>query len=80
MSVPFLDVSREVAELRCELDAAVAAVLDSGRFVLGEHVARFEREFAAFCGAPEAVGVASGTNAITIALQADGVEPGSEYP
>jgi dTDP-4-amino-4,6-dideoxygalactose transaminase len=78
VNVPFLDVSREVAEVRAELDAAVAAVLDGGRFVLGERVAAFEREFASWCGAAEAVGVASGTDALTIALQAVGVEPGSE--
>jgi dTDP-4-amino-4,6-dideoxygalactose transaminase len=78
VNVPFLDVSREIAELRTELDAAVAAVLDSGRFVLGERVAAFEHEFAAFCGAGAAVGVASGTDAVTIALQAVGIEPGAE--
>jgi dTDP-3-amino-3,4,6-trideoxy-alpha-D-glucose transaminase len=77
-SVPFLDLSRRVAALRPELDAALAGVLDSGRFVLGERVAEFERMFAAYCGAHAAVGVASGTDAITIALQAVGVEPGDE--
>ena len=76
--VPFLDLSRQVTALRDELDAAVAAVLDSGRFVGGEPVERFEREFAAWCGAAHAVGVASGTDAITIALQAVGVGPGDE--
>lgn len=78
IEVPFLDLSRRVAALRPELDAAIAGVLDSGRFVLGEQVAGFERAFAAYCGAREAVGVASGTDAITIALQAVGVEPGDE--
>jgi dTDP-3-amino-3,4,6-trideoxy-alpha-D-glucose transaminase len=78
VSVPFLDVSREVGELRAELDAAVAAVFDGGRFVLGQHVTRFEREFAAFCGAADAVGVGSGTDALTIALRAVGVPPGAE--
>jgi dTDP-3-amino-3,4,6-trideoxy-alpha-D-glucose transaminase len=78
VSVPFLDVSREVGELRAELDAAFATVLDSGRFVLGEQVAAFERELAAFCGASHAVGVASGTDALTIALQAVGVTRGAE--
>jgi dTDP-3-amino-3,4,6-trideoxy-alpha-D-glucose transaminase len=78
VSVPFLDVGREVAELRGELDAAMAAVLDGGRFVLGERVGAFEREFAAFCGAEHCVGVASGTDALTIALRAVGVAPGAE--
>ena len=69
MNVPFLELSREVEWLRSELDGAIAPVLDSGRFILGERVAEFERAFAGWCGAREAVGVASGTDAITIALR-----------
>jgi dTDP-4-amino-4,6-dideoxygalactose transaminase len=76
--VPFLDLRRHVEAIREELDAAVASVLDGGMFVFGEPVEAFEREFAAFCGATDAVGVASGTEAITIALQAVGVQPGDE--
>ena len=53
-------------------------MLDRARFVLGERVAEFESAFAAYCGAGEAVGVASGTDAIAIALRAAGVEPGDE--
>ena len=78
MRVPFLDLSREIGELRPALDAALARVLDSGRFVGGEEVERFEAAFAAFCGASHAVGVASGTDAISIALEAVGVRPGDE--
>ena len=76
--MPFLDLGRGVAALRGELDEAMAAVLDRGRFVLGDAVAEFERGFAAFCGARGAVGVASGTDAIAIALRAVGVGPGDE--
>jgi dTDP-4-amino-4,6-dideoxygalactose transaminase len=76
--VPFLDLSRGIAALRPELDAAVAGVLDGGRFVGGEPVERFEREFAAWVGTSYAVGVASGTDAIEIALRAVGVHPGEE--
>lgn len=76
--VPFLDLSRHVASLRAELDAGIAGVLDSGRFVGGEPVERFEREFADWIGAGHAVGVASGTDAIEIALRAVGVGPGDE--
>ena len=61
--VPFLDLSRHVARLRVELDAAIAEVLDAGRFVGGEPVKRFEQEFAAWVGADHAVGLASGTDA-----------------
>jgi dTDP-4-amino-4,6-dideoxygalactose transaminase len=76
--VPFLDLSRRVEALRPELDSAVAAVLDGGRFVGGEPVERFEREFAAWVGAGHAVGVASGTDAVELALRAVGVGAGDE--
>lgn len=78
MDVPFLDLSRRVEEIRAALDAAIAGVLDAGRFVLTERVEDFEREFAAWCGVSRAIGVASGTDAIGIALRAVGVEPGDE--
>ena len=77
-TVPFLDLARETDELRSVLDAAVDRVLRGGRFVLGEEVSAFEREFAAYCGAAEAVGVASGTDAITLALAGLGVGSGAE--
>jgi dTDP-4-amino-4,6-dideoxygalactose transaminase len=76
--IRFRDLSREVAELREEIDRSIAAVLDEARFVLGEPVEEFERAFAAFCNARYAVGVASGTDAIGIALRAVGVGPGAE--
>ncbi|MBA3366624.1 MAG: DegT/DnrJ/EryC1/StrS family aminotransferase [Actinobacteria bacterium] len=78
MHVRFLALDRQTARLRDELDTAVARVLESGRFVLGEELEGFEAEFAKFCGTRFAVGVASGTDALTIALQAVGVEPGDE--
>ena len=76
--IPFLDLSRQITALRAELDAAVASVLDGGRFVGGEPVERFEREFADWCGTAHAIGVASGTDAIAIALQAVGIGVGDE--
>ena len=76
--VPFLELSRQVAALRDELDAAIAAVIESGRFVGGEPVEQFEREFAEWCGVSHAVGVASGTDALTLALQAVGIGAGDE--
>ncbi len=78
MTVPFLDLTRETQRLRSELDAAIARVLSSGRFILTQEVEAFEEELAAYCGARFAVGVASGTDAITIALAAAGVGPGDE--
>jgi dTDP-4-amino-4,6-dideoxygalactose transaminase len=77
-SVPFLDLNRHVDAIRGELDAAIASVLDGGQFVFGDPVEAFERSFADYCGAGHAVGVASGTDAITIALQAVGVGPADE--
>jgi dTDP-3-amino-3,4,6-trideoxy-alpha-D-glucose transaminase len=78
MPVALFDTSTPLAPLREQLDAAVQRVLDSGRFILGPEVDAFEREFAAHCGADHAVGVANGTEAITIALRAIGVGPGDE--
>ena len=78
MNVPFVDLARGVSASRAELDAAIAGVLSRGRFVLGEQVAAFEAAFAGYCGTREAVGVASGTDALAIALRAAGVEPGDE--
>jgi dTDP-4-amino-4,6-dideoxygalactose transaminase len=78
MAVPLFDTSSPVAPLRGELRAAVERVLDSGLYILGPEVAAFEREFAAYCGAAHAVGVANGTDALTLALRAMGVGPGDE--
>jgi dTDP-4-amino-4,6-dideoxygalactose transaminase len=76
--VALAPLRRQVEAERADLDAALAAVLDSGRFVLGRQVERFEEEFAAATGAPHAVGVASGTDAIELALRALGVGPDDE--
>jgi dTDP-4-amino-4,6-dideoxygalactose transaminase len=71
-------VKEQADELRDDLLAATARVLDSGWFVLGEEVEAFEREFATWTRSPHAVGVASGTDALTLALRACGVGPGHE--
>jgi dTDP-4-amino-4,6-dideoxygalactose transaminase len=76
--VPLFDTSTPLAPLQDELRAAVSRVLDGGRYILGPEVDAFEREFAAYTGARHAVGVANGTDAITIALRAMGVGPGDE--
>ncbi|MGA9316091.1 MAG: aminotransferase class I/II-fold pyridoxal phosphate-dependent enzyme, partial [Solirubrobacteraceae bacterium] len=78
MKVPLFDTSTVLEPLRDELRAAVERVLDSERYILGPEVQGFEQEFAAYCGAGHAVGVANGTDAITIALRAMGVGPGDE--
>jgi dTDP-4-amino-4,6-dideoxygalactose transaminase len=78
VAVPLFDTSSALDSLSGELRGAVARVLDSGRYILGPEVSSFEEEFAAYCGARHAVGVANGTDAITIALRAMGVGPGDE--
>ncbi len=78
MAVPLFDTSSPLAPLRDQLHAAAARVLDSGSYILGPEVSAFEQEFAAYCGSAHAVGVANGTEAITIALRAMGVGPGDE--
>ena len=78
MAVPLFDTATPMAPLRGEIDAAIARVVDSGRFILGPEVAAFEHEFAAYCGASQAVGVANRTEALTIALRAMGVGPGDD--
>jgi dTDP-4-amino-4,6-dideoxygalactose transaminase len=59
-----------------EIDAAIAQVLESGWYILGQHVTAFESEFAAYLGVAHAVGVASGTDALHLALRACDVGPG----
>ena len=76
--VPFVDFRARVARLRPELDLAIARVLDSGWFVLGPEGEAFERELAQALGAREAVAVASGTDALHLALRARGIGPGDE--
>ena len=78
MQVPLFDTTTPLLGLREQLLARIAEVLDSSRFILGPNVAAFERELAGYCGAAHAVGVANGTEAITIALRAIGVGPGDE--
>jgi dTDP-4-amino-4,6-dideoxygalactose transaminase len=76
--VPLFDTVTPVAPLRAEIDAAIARVLDGGAYILGPEVEAFERELAAYLGVRHVVGVANGTDALTIALQALGVGPGDE--
>ncbi|MBW4037931.1 MAG: DegT/DnrJ/EryC1/StrS family aminotransferase [Acidobacteria bacterium] len=70
ISVPMLDFSREFAEIREEVMAAMGAVCESQRFILGPEVGRFETAAAAACGVAHAVGCASGTDALWLGLAA----------
>jgi len=76
--VPFVDLRAETASVRAELEAALARTLDEAQFVGGAAVAEFERAWAEVCGVTHAVGVASGTDALELALRAVGVEAGDE--
>jgi len=76
--IPSADPRAGVLARRAEIDAAIARVLDGGRYVLGPEVDAFEREFAAWLGARHVVGVASGTDALVLALRACGIGPGDE--
>jgi len=74
--VPLLDLGRQFAAIREEILAAVERVCSSQHFILGAEVEALERELAAFTGAAQAVGCASGTDALWLALTAVGVHPG----
>ena len=78
MPVPLFDPSTPLRPLRSRIDAAIAEVLDAGRYILGPQVAAFEEELAAYCGVRHAVGVANGTDALTMTLRAMGVGPGHD--
>jgi dTDP-3-amino-3,4,6-trideoxy-alpha-D-glucose transaminase len=76
--VPYLDLGRNAAAMRAELEDAFAAVVSRGRFVTGPALERFEERWSDWCWAPYAVGVNSGTDAIAIALRALGFGRGDE--
>lgn len=77
-SIPFVDLPRQHAQIRDEIDTAMAQVVNDGAFILGPEVELFETEWADFCEAEQAIGVASGTAAIQLTLEALGVGVGDE--
>ncbi len=77
-AIPWIEFTRQGSLLKEELLAAFREVLKEGQFILGPQVERFEKAFARFCQARHAVGVASGTDALELALRALGVGPGDE--
>jgi dTDP-4-amino-4,6-dideoxygalactose transaminase len=73
-----VDLAAQHARVRGEIEAALARVVQTTRFIGGEECAALEAEFAAYCGVAHACGVANGTDALTLALRAWGVGPGDE--
>jgi len=78
MKIPLIDLVAQYRSIRGEIDTAISSVLESGTFILGPNVAAFEEEMAAYLGVRHAVGVASGTDALLLALRAFGIGPGDE--
>lgn len=76
--VPFVDLKAQYHSIKTEIDTSIMRVLESGQFVLGEEVAAFETEFAAYCQTQHAIGVNSGTSALHLALLAAGIGSGDE--
>jgi dTDP-4-amino-4,6-dideoxygalactose transaminase len=76
--IPLLDLSAQYQNLEGEIQAAVSRVLSSQRFILGPEVRELELELAAYCQCAEAIGCASGSDALLLALMACGVGPGDE--
>ena len=76
--IPLVDLKAQYNSIKPEMDAAIQRVLDHTQFIQGLEVESFEAAFAAACGAPHAVGVASGTAAIHLTLVALGIGPGDE--
>jgi dTDP-3-amino-3,4,6-trideoxy-alpha-D-glucose transaminase len=77
-SVPLLRLDNSDPELVAELLEVVARVASTGAFTMGDELEAFEQDFAAYCGAPHAIGVSSGTEALVLALRALGIGRGDE--
>ena len=77
-AIPLLDLTRQYQPLREPIQAALARVIESQRFILGSEVEHFEKRFAEYCGAQYAIGCASGTDALELALMAANIVPADE--
>ena len=78
MTIPLVDLRAQYSQIKSDVAAAIARVLEAGQYVLGEEVAAFEEEFARYCGARHGIAVNSGTSALHLALLAANVGPGDE--
>jgi len=78
MRIPLIDLERQIKSIEAELKDKVNQVIDEGWFVLGKNLEKFEKAFAEYCGTKFAIGVGSGTDALTLSLKALGIRPGDE--
>ena len=78
MNIPFVDLKRQYRSISKEIDIAIHDVLQNGWYILGDNVAAFEEEFAQYCNAKYAIGVASGTDALTLSIGALEIGEGDE--
>lgn len=76
--IPFVDLKTQYHGIKAEIDSALLSVLESCQFTLGAEVAKFEEEFAAYCGSRSGIGVNTGTSALHLALLAANIGPGDE--
>jgi dTDP-4-amino-4,6-dideoxygalactose transaminase len=76
--IPFVDLKAQYIRIKDEVDVAISNLLESAQFVLGDEVAAFEQEFAAYCNADYGIGVNTGTSALHLALLAAGIGSGDE--
>jgi dTDP-4-amino-4,6-dideoxygalactose transaminase len=78
MNIPLVDLKAQYDSIREEIDEAIRKVIETGAFILGPEVEALEDEIAAYLGVRYAVGVASGTEALRLALLACGIKPGRQ--
>ncbi len=78
MTIPLIDLVAQYRTIQPEIDAAIRGILESANFIGGKPVAEFEAAFARYCGANAAIGAASGTAALHLALIETGIRPGEE--
>jgi dTDP-4-amino-4,6-dideoxygalactose transaminase len=78
VKIPLVDLGAQYRSIKDEIDDAVRRVIESTQFILGQEVKAFEAEVASYCGTKYAIGVASGTDALKLALKACDIKPGDE--